>query len=173
MKFTKRVWMHICLLRIFFDHVTVSALNTSQYASDSTDWTLTVTCALIGGHFMGNLVKSVFAIAFGQNSAIMSSFTFIDCNVTEGVTNWEDLWSPDSLRPCLQNYTAILMFRETTDDLCMKSCKSSGFPPQQLNKYLTSVMFLFTKITLFGPTLDSPISLWSILFNRLSNWTSP
>jgi len=53
-----------------------------------------------------------------------SSFTFTHCNVTERVTNWEDLWLADGIWPCLQNYTAKLTFQQTTDELSMTSCKS-------------------------------------------------
>jgi len=33
-------------------------------------------------------------------------------------------WRMTYVRPCLQSYTAIIMFQETTDELSMKSCKS-------------------------------------------------
>ena len=77
MKLPKRVCACICLLRVFFYHVTVSLLNTHKYAMDSTDTTLTATRALImGGSFTGHLAKPDFAIAFGENSAINVKFYF-------------------------------------------------------------------------------------------------
>jgi len=55
---------YICLLRIFFNHMTATPLSTHKHA-----FGLTRAC-IIGGRFMGHLAKSVFAIAFGENSTI-------------------------------------------------------------------------------------------------------
>jgi len=121
MKLTKRV----CTLHIFFDHKAVTPLNTRKYPLDSRDWTLTATCALIFEYFMGHLAKPAFAITFGVNSAIdVVKFTFTHCDVPGTVTYWEHLWLAAALRLCLQKYTAIPIFQQTTDELSMKSCES-------------------------------------------------
>jgi len=56
------------------------------------------TCTDYWRTFRGHQAKPVFAIAFGENSAIDGRFYLTHCNVAERVTNWEDLGSADALR---------------------------------------------------------------------------
>ena len=125
-------------------------IHANTHALGSTDWTLIMTHALIiGGRFMGHLVKPAFAIAFRKNSLIVSSFAFTHCNVAESVINWEYLWSADALRSCLEKlYSNINVPRNNRP---MKAARFRVFPHNNWTSTWQVSCFCSLKLLLFGP----------------------
>jgi len=141
MNFPKCVFARICLLCIFFNHVTVTCKYMPNFDLIATR------ILIIGGRFMGHLAKSAFTISLGKIQRAM----FGHCSTT---------------LPAKIYYNYQLSNKQPTG-YTRRAARVRGFL-QELNTYLTSFMFSFTEITFFDLAFDLFISLWSMLFNSLS-----
>jgi len=77
-------------------------------------------------------------------------------NVAKKVTNLQNMGSADSLWPCLQKYTAILAFLQTTGELSMKSCESQGISHNNWTSTWVILCFGVLQLLFLGIALDLP-----------------
>jgi len=159
-----RVCMRICQLPVFFDHVSVTPLNTPEYALDSRARTLvTIRALTIGGHFMGHLAKPVFAIAFGKKFTNQVLLLPTAMSLKELLT--EKTWGRLTLYKV--GYKSAQQYYLSNKEPMSYPWRAAGvrvFRNNWTSTWLVSCFCLL--ISLF---VDLLISLWSILFNSLSN----